>query len=654
VASVTVAIKSVVKRFAPAGTRRRHWLGRLYWLMRRGRRPHRLIRDLLLGPLPTHLKDPYDLHLLNRFLRRADRRPLRDCDPARDEADAARWILLGLLKRPQLRKQFPQALSDGAQEGYCRLLCAELGTSSVAAQNVRAAFERKLGARVRQAYDEFRDWRESFPLALTPRERGRFLRFLLESARPVCRFSVEEILWFHLQNAEDPGQGIAATYLVTPSWQERVPHGLTRFGWGALCDWLCAEHGFDRAWLAGLPQPRVHHPNEESLLVRIAHPESNEARSSAADVTVPGINILGHFRYVCGLGEAAHNVVRALEAVGVPHSKRDVPAGIAHDEPDRTGYLGLEPYDTSLLLSAPEPLVDYCYPLAGLWKRPGTYRVAVWYWELEAVPPEWRRHAALLSEIWAPTRFIHDAMAKVMPIPVTPMLPGIVPPQAPSLSKRHFGLDPDRFTFLFMFDMNSVLERKNPIGLVEAFRRAFPQPRDVQLVIKVTRGAADPAGLARLRTACAAVGPAVVLIDRLMPRKEVYALTKACDCYVSLHRSEGFGLTIAEAMFFGKPVVATGYSGNLDFMTPDTSVLIPYKLVPLERDLAVYRKGSLWAEPSLGDAAEALRWVFEHPSEAQSMGERGRAYVEQLLSLQAYGLRMQRRLAELRAGRGGE
>jgi glycosyltransferase involved in cell wall biosynthesis len=559
--------------------------------------------------------------------------------------------VISLLKRPQLRKQFSQAIGDGAEGGYCRLLCAELGASSVAAQNVRAAFEQKLGARVRQAFDEFRDWRESFPLALTPLERGRFLRFLLEAARSVFGFSVEEILWFHLQNAEDPWQGIVATYLLTSSWQERFPHGLTRFGWSALCDWLSAEHGFDRAWLDELPQPSVHRPNEESLLVRIGQPQSNDAPSTALDVTVPGINVLGHFRYVCGLGEAAHNVVRALEVVGVPHSKRDVPAGIAHDEPDRTGYLGLEPYDTSLLLSAPEPLVDYCYPLAGLWKRPGTYRIAIWYWELEAVPPEWRRHAALLSEIWAPTRFIHDAMAKVMPIPVTPMLPGIVPPRAPSLPKRHFGLDPDRFTFLFMFDMNSILERKNPIGLIEAFRCAFPQRHDVQLVIKVTRGTADPASLARLKAACAAGGQAIVLIDRLMPREEVYALTKACDCYVSLHRSEGFGLTIAEAMFFGKPAVATGYSGNLDFMTADTSVLVPYKLVPLERDFAVYRKGSLWADPSTGDAADALRWVFEHPAEARAMGERGRAYVEEQLSLRAYGLRMQHRLVELRAKR---
>jgi glycosyltransferase involved in cell wall biosynthesis len=650
VASVTTGIKSFVKRFAPAGTRRRTCLRRLYWFARRCRRPHRLVRDLFLGPLPTHLKDPYDLHLLNRFLRRADVQPLRDCDPARGEADAARWVLLSLLKRPQLRKQFSQALSDGAEGGYCRLLCAGLGASSVAAQNIRAVFERSPGARVRQAYDEFPDWRESFPLALTPLERGRFLRFLLESARPVYGFSVEEILWFHLQNAEDPWHGIVATYLVTPSWQERFPHGLTRFGWSALCDWLSTEHGFDRAWLAGLPEPRIHQPNEESLLVRIARSEPDGGHSTAVDVILPGINILGHFRYACGLGEAAHNTVRALQLASIPHSRRDVPAGMHHDEPGRDGYLGLEPYDTSLILMAPEPLVDVCYPLAGLWKRPGVYRVAAWYWELESVPPDWRRHADLLSEIWAPTRFIHDAMKKVMPIPVIPMLPGIVAPQAPDLPKEHFGLRADCFTFLFVFDMNSVLERKNPLGLISAFRSAFGTSAEVQLVIKVSRGQANPQDLGRLKAACAAAGATVLLIDRVMSREEAFALVKCCDCYVSLHRSEGYGLTMAEAMFFGKPTIATAYSGNLDFMSDDTSRLIPYRLVPLERDYAVYRKGSLWADPSLADAADALRWVFEHPAEARATGQRAQAHVARVLSLEAYGQRIRARLEELRRG----
>jgi glycosyltransferase involved in cell wall biosynthesis len=289
-----------------------------------------------------------------------------------------------------------------------------------------------------------------------------------------------------------------------------------------------------------------------------------------------------------------------------------------------------------------------CYPLAGLWRRPGIYRIAVWYWELEAAPPEWAVHAELLNEVWAPTTFIHRALSRIMPIPVTPMLPGMAPPVAPDLPRGHFGLDPSKFLFLFLFDMNSVMERKNPLATVTAFRQAFGGSQDVQLAIKVSRGDADPENFARLQQACDEAG--AVLIDRVLSREESYGLLNACDAYVSLHRSEGFGLTMAEAMFFGKPVVATGYSGNLDFMSANNSILIPYEMTTLTQNHAVYRKGSRWADPSVPAAAEAMRRLVEQPALARSLGERARCEVAETLSLEAYGRRMRKRLIELASG----
>src|SRR5262249_46259940 len=137
----------------------------------------------------------------------------------------------------------------------------------------------------------------------------------------------------------------------------------------------------------------------------------------------------------------------------------------------------------------------------------------------------------------------------------------------------------------------------------------------------------------------------------LMSREEVYALLNACDCYVSLHRSEGFGLTMAEAMLLGKPVIATGYSGNLDFMTPTNSLLVGYDRVPITRELPIYRKGPVWAEPSVDEAARAMRWVYEHPAAARALGLRARADVSRLLSLQTAGQRMARRLEVIQAER---
>jgi glycosyltransferase involved in cell wall biosynthesis len=277
------------------------------------------------------------------------------------------------------------------------------------------------------------------------------------------------------------------------------------------------------------------------------------------------------------------------------------------------------------------------------------YRIAAWSWELEVVPRSWARRARAVNEFWAHTRFIADAARRVLPVPVVHMLPGVELLPFTPLPRAHFGLPEERTLFLFAFDMASVLERKNPLGLIRAFREAFTPSDRAALVLKISRGDADPESLSRLSAAAREAG--VYLIDRIMPRAECTALFNCCDCYVSLHRSEGFGFTMVEAMLLGKPVVATGYSGNVDFMTPDTSLLIPYTLVALERDCGIYPKGARWAEPSISDAAAAMRWVYEHPAEAAALGERGRRHVAEVLSFEVYGRRIQARLAELQRPR---
>ncbi len=502
---------------------------------------------------------------------------------------------------------------------------------------------RGLEKRPRQRYEVFLEYRQAHPLGLTPAGRAALLIHLLFKSNEHVPLSDEEILWFHMHSAEDPQLGLVDTFLLTPAWQERFPDGLTRFGWDGLRAWVRQEYG-GGDWLDDLPVPRIHDAVEETCLHRIAQ------SFPTTDAAPLGANVIAHFRYPSGLMEAATNTVRGLERAGIRRSCRDLPNGVHNGvAADRSDCLGLEPYDVTLLHMAPEPLVEVCYPLAGLWRRPGVYRVAVWYWELETAPPEWARHAALLDEVWAPTRFIHDALRRVMPIPVTPMLPGMLSPTAPNLPRSHFGLDPSKYLFLFLFDMNSVFERKNPLAVTAAFREAFGGSSDVQLAVKVSRGGNDPDNLARLRQACDEAG--CVLIDRVQTREESYALLNACDCYVSLHRSEGFGLTMAEAMLLGKPVIATGYSGNLDFMTADNRILIPYEKTALPRDYVVYRKGSVWAEPSVAAAAEAMRRIVHRPAEARALGERARRDISEVLSLDAYGRRMRERLEQIRRSR---
>jgi glycosyltransferase involved in cell wall biosynthesis len=166
------------------------------------------------------------------------------------------------------------------------------------------------------------------------------------------------------------------------------------------------------------------------------------------------------------------------------------------------------------------------------------------------------------------------------------------------------------------------------------------------LAIKVLYGDFDASNLARLKCEAAAAG--VVVIDRCMSREETYALMETCDCYVSLHRSEGLGLTIAEAMLMGKPVIATGYSGNLDFMTRENSLLVDYQRVSIRQQLSHYPSGSQWADPSVEDAAHWMRWVYRNREEARGLGQRARAEVAGVLSTEAAGRRMAQRLDELR------
>jgi glycosyltransferase involved in cell wall biosynthesis len=358
--------------------------------------------------------------------------------------------------------------------------------------------------------------------------------------------------------------------------------------------------------------------------------------------------VLGHFRYPSGLEVAARNTMRAFEAVGWQTSCRDVPTG--DDEPGRDQYLGLHPFPVTISQLAPEPFGPECYELAGLARCKDTYRIGYWYWELEAIPDSWRRHASWLHEIWAPTRFVADALRGSLPLPIVPMLPAVAAPPVVCLPRSRFGLPDNRFLFLTMFDMASSFERKNPLGAVAAFRRAFPADAPVALAIKVTRGDDDPAALEELRRACRVCEPdRIVLLEEMLSAHDQAALHAVCDAHVSLHRSEGFGLALAEAMALQKPVIATGYSGNLDFMDESNSLLVSFRKVPVHARRGVYPPLGEWAEPSIEHAAELMGRVVANRDWAREVGERAAVSVRERLAPEAAGRRMTARLEAIRS-----
>ncbi len=601
--------RRVVLRLAPVGSPQRLAVGRTRgWLWRR--------------VSPPALTDPFDPAALAEFLRRARvSLPLDSNDPVTADT-ATRRLLALLVTRPDLRERFPDALRGCPK--FADWLRAESGFTTDERAHLLAALERRPGSRLMHWYDHKPGLGVGFPLALTPTGASEFVAWALRR-RAGARFGVntDDALGFLFERATDPACGLAATYRRNPDWQERVPDGLSPTGWPVLREWVRRTYRVRGDWLD-----------------RAARPDGDAPRS-------PGVNVLGHFRYPSGLQVAASNLVASLERVGRHVSVRDVPTNVATDLVGRDGFLGTHPYPVTISQLPPEPFAADSYPRAGLHMHPDRYRIGYWYWEAEQVPGHWRKHARWLHELWAPTRFIGTVLRGAMPMPVVDMLAGMRMPPVVHLPRAHFGLPDNRFLFLFVFDMCSSAQRKNPFAVVEAFRRAFRPDEPVALAIKVSRGGHNPPALERLRAQCAAAG--AHLIDATLAHDEVFGLMNCCDAYVSLHRSEGYGLTMAEAMALGKPVIATGYSGNLDFMTEENSLLVSHARTRVVESDAVYQRGWTWAEPSVEHAAALMRRLVESPALAHALGERGRADVHRTLSLEAAGRRMAARLDEIQA-----
>jgi glycosyltransferase involved in cell wall biosynthesis len=344
-----------------------------------------------------------------------------------------------------------------------------------------------------------------------------------------------------------------------------------------------------------------------------------------------GVNVVGFFRAEFGQGEAARRLVAALERTELPHTTvtyERIPHRQEHPFTERDGEL----FSANIVSLNAEHLVQFALD-SGRDLLRNRYSAGLWFWETSRFPKQFRHAFDYVDEVWVASDFVREAVARETAKPVlTFPLPVLAPPP-PTLSRSDFGLPEDAFVFLFVFDYFSTLQRKNPLGLIEAFTRAFPEPGRALLYLKSINGSRAPSDLARV-TEAAAGRPDIVLSDGYLEGDRLTALTALCDCYVSLHRSEGFGLTIAEAMAFGKPAIATGYSGNLAFMDEYSSYLVPYELATLDEAVGPYPAGTEWAEPDLDEAAQLLRHVVEQPDEARERGLRGKAAVEERQSLE--------------------
>ncbi len=374
----------------------------------------------------------------------------------------------------------------------------------------------------------------------------------------------------------------------------------------------------------------------------------------------PGVNVIGDWWATTGLAEAARRSATALinaqarvsvvsfPVANVPRAENRAPDWLWSQPRGRTHPVDVWYLNVNELYVVPEDLL----------RPPGTdqYVIGSWFWELPRVGTDFVNQVERIDEIWVGSRFVADTFRGHTSKPVVVVPCVIEPAPTPSVTRSDFLLPADGCVFLFSFDANSFLVRKNPWGAVRAFHEAF-SPRErrgpARLVIKTVNLDRHPQERARLTAAVAQVDG--ILIEDDLPRADMHALISLCDVYVSLHRSEGFGLGMAEAMYLGRPVIATAYSGNMDFTTSINSCLVGYRLRAIdlaenEHDVGlarIYEAGQMWAEPDINQAARWMRVLFERPTERGRIGSAGAATIRQKYSTVAAQSAMLTRLQEL-------
>jgi glycosyltransferase involved in cell wall biosynthesis/SAM-dependent methyltransferase len=348
-----------------------------------------------------------------------------------------------------------------------------------------------------------------------------------------------------------------------------------------------------------------------------------------------GVNLAGYLSSELGVGEAARQMRLALESAGVRTAPVDVPVA-APEMPAAFARLAEDdlPFDFNLICVNADMLPELA-GVAGERLFAGRRSAGLWFWEVAKFPARWQGSFEHVDEVWVASEHVAEAIRPSSPVPVKTVRVPVTPVAPAEASRADLGM-PEGFCFLFVFDFRSVFHRKNPLGAIEAFRAAFPAHSGTSLVIKSVSGDLFPAE-ARELAAAAAEHPDVHLIGETVSAEIKNAMIASCDCYVSLHRSEGLGLTMAEAMYFGKPVIATAYSGNLDFMDADNSYLVEHSLVRIGPDAAPYPPEAEWAEPDLAHAATQMRHVFEHSAAAAARGRQAAADIRRTHSPQAAG-----------------
>lgn len=371
----------------------------------------------------------------------------------------------------------------------------------------------------------------------------------------------------------------------------------------------------------------------------------NKYDAMAAPQGKLGINLVGYIAAELGIGEATRSLARACHASDVAYSVVDVGYQTSNLQRDTQALANASDQrfaiDLLYVNADQTPITLAHLNKLGLASR---YKIGFWHWEQPQIPETHYASFAQLDEIWVPSRFVRDAVAAVSPVPVVIIPHALQVKASENLTRSQFGLPEDKVCCLIMYDFHSYQYRKNPQAAIAAFRAAMQGKDDAVLVVKTINSQQHPETAAELR-ACLADLPGTVVISDFLTRQQTWDLQACCDILISLHRAEGFGLAPAEMMALGKPVVATGWSANMDFMNEENSMPIKFTLKPLAQTIGAYPAGPEWAEADITHASTCIRRLIDQPDLRQQMGARAKQDIERQLSADAVGKLVRERLS---------
>ncbi|MDT3428101.1 glycosyltransferase involved in cell wall biosynthesis [Paenibacillus forsythiae] len=381
-------------------------------------------------------------------------------------------------------------------------------------------------------------------------------------------------------------------------------------------------------------------------ILRSAFPIDNKQTERVLSENFSGINLIGYVRAEMGIGESCRIAAKSISTAEIPFGIINFMGTNPASMNDRSWVhkeISEPKYNVNIFhINAEQMMEIYAHHGNSLFKN--RYNIGFWHWELPDFPDEWKESFRLVDEIWVPSTFVADSIAMKSPVPVVKIPHSIEVTINEIRERSYFNLPKEPFLFLTMYDLKSYQERKNPQAAVRAFKQVFlPDDLNVGLVIKVNSSHHSSEDITELNQLIGNYQN-IYLIKKTLSRNDTNALLSVTDCYISLHRSEGFGLGLAEAMYLGKPAIGTNWSSNIDFMNPGNSCPVDYRLIRLNHDHGPYKSYQYWADPDIEHASEYMLKLYNDRNFYNEISLEGERYIKDHLSPHAVGETIKKRL----------